>query len=82
MAKKTTDEQKQWVNKQIHGTELVKNTNHKTEDTVYRYSSKGIAIFRESSTITGIPYYIKRSFNERPGLEVVTIKLIVERVEI
>ena len=78
----TSQEQKQWVNKQMQRIEFVKNTNHKTEDTVYRYSSKGIAIFRESSTIIGIPYYIKRSFDERPGLYVVTIEFFVETAEI
>jgi hypothetical protein len=76
MAKKTTNELKQWFNKQMQRTEEVKKLNHKTEGIVYEYSTKAIAILRGSSTVTGFPYYVK---NERLGHNLVTNKLIVER---
>jgi hypothetical protein len=60
------------------GIEVTKNRNSKTEEIVYKYSSKGTGILRECATITGIPYYVKKSFNERLENEVVTIEPKIE----
>jgi hypothetical protein len=59
--------------------EAVKNGDSpKTEEVVYKYSSKGTGILRESVTIMGIPYYIKKSLNERLGYDVITIEPKIE----
>lgn len=63
---------------QTNKTNEGKNKNTKSEEVVYKYSSKGVGILRESATITGIPYYIKKSFNERLGHDVITIEAKIE----
>ena len=53
-----TDEQRNWLNKQMGSRKVTKNGNgdgkeKKREEIVYKYSSKGDGILRESVIIAG-----------------------------
>ena len=72
-AEEPTDEQKTWVKKQMGSVEVVNNNNKtksgngnkKSQEIVYKYSSKGQGLLRESIIRAGIPNFMKKSFNEK-----------------
>src|SRR5437867_67673 len=81
MADRMTSEQENWINKQMGSRKVVKNGNgkeRKPEEIVYKYSSKGDGILRESALIVGIPYFIKKSFIEKRNEYCITLDPKIE----
>lgn len=76
-----TDEERNWVNKQMGSSKVVKNGNgedKRPDEFVYKYSSKGDGILRESSLLMGVPYYIKKSFLEKKNEYCITVDPYIE----
>ena len=76
-----TDEQLNWINKQMGSRKVVKNGNGKEkkhEEIVHKYSSKGDGILRESAHIVSVPYFIKKSFIEKRDEYVITLDPYIE----
>jgi hypothetical protein len=79
-----TDEQKQWYDKQMGGRRVVKNNKNgsanvkKTEEIVHKYSSRGQGPLREAGFIAGIPYFIKKFFNEKRNEDIIIIDPYIE----
>jgi hypothetical protein len=57
-----TDEQRDWVNKQMRGKKVVSNNDPiPKEEIVYKYSNRGKGQLREAVIIEGKPYFLKYS---------------------
>jgi hypothetical protein len=80
LADKMTEEQRNWYNKQMGSRKVGKDRNgdKKPDETVYKYSSKGDGILRESVLITGVPYFIKKSFLEKNNEYCITLDPHIE----
>jgi hypothetical protein len=79
-AEEPTDEQKKWYDRQMGSRKVSKDkgTIKKPEETVHKYSSKGQGPLREAVLIAGIPYFIKRSFNEKRNDFFITVDPKIE----
>jgi hypothetical protein len=80
-AEEPTGEQKKWHDRQMGSRKVVKNGNSKEkkpEEIVHKYSSKGQGPLREAVLIAGIPYFIKKSFDDKTGRYVIKVEPYIE----
>lgn len=80
----TSQEQKDWVKKQMHGMDVVKNGEKRPkEEIVHKYSNKGQGQLSEACIIEGKPYFIAYTVNEQKRKDfIVSPPLIQEDIRV